>query len=624
MKKSMSLALMASALPLLFAAGAHAQSYTRLVSFGDSLSDNGNLYTGTMGTQPPAPYNHRFTNDKVWAEYLSGSMQGWFTATSYTTGNLDLAWGGARTDNASNSSGPIPGTPTQIGYFQLHGGSFGAGDVASMWAGANDIFQALPGAAGNPSTAASVMTGVSATAGGNVATQVGQLASLGAPTILVMNLPDLGKTPQFSSDPNASALTTLSATVFNTALDTGLKAQATAHSGTNIIQVDIYSAFNAIIANPQAFGFTNVTQECIQVTSCVTGSLDAQNSYLFWDGVHPTEGGHKLVAKVTAQYLYTPTLTEGVGMFADEAYNTRRANLADLADLMHASRAGNGGYFAQAVGAEGSRTTDIALQSQIGTAATLSDQKAYDYQLAGIRAGAVQSLGDGTTYGFGVTALTGTGKAFMVEAKPTDISVDAGMEWRPGSWFIGAGVGAGATSYSDYKRQTLIGAFQEHLNHVDATSYSASLQAGMDSDMGGGWTITPLARLSYTGASMKGFDEIGPIASVAFDNRKVSATSGAVELHASGKLGDHTALTGLLGYEAVLSGDEGDLKGKLINNTAQAFATDMGDVKSPGLMVGVGLSTDFGGFSVGAQYRGTFGSHDQKDQTATISLTKAF
>ncbi len=624
MKKSVSLALTASALTLVLslglAAGARAQSYDRLISFGDSLSDNGNLYNATGGTNPPAPYNHRFTNDKVWAEYLAGSMQMVTNpSATYTTGSFNAAFGGARTDTATMNP---PGTPTQIALYLGHGGNFGQNDVASMWAGANDIFQALPGAAGNPSTAATVMSGVSVTAAGNVATQVGQLSTAGAKTILVMNLPDLGKTPQFSGDPNASALTTLSAVTFNTALDAGLKAQASAHGDSNIVEVDIYSAFNAIIANPSAFGFSNVTQPCIAVSSCVTGSADTQNGYLFWDGVHPTAGGHKLVAKLAAQYLYTPTLTEGVGMFADESYNTRRANVADMSNLLHGAR-GSGGYFLQVVGANGERTRAISTQSQIGTAATLADQSAYDYSLAGVRAGAVQPMGEQTTFGIGVTAMTGDAKAFMVSARPTDLSVDLGMEWNSGGYFIGGNLGAGVGTYSDYRRQTLLAPVWEHLDHVDVSSYSASVQAGFDNSMGD-WTVTPVARLSYAGADMKGFHEIGGIASVAYGDRKVSATSGAVEVQANGKLGDHTRLSGLIGYEAVLSGDEGALKGQLINNTAHPFATDMGDVKSPGLMVGVGVSTDVGGMAVSASYRGTFGANDQKDQAAMISLSKAF
>jgi len=80
----------------------------------------------------------------------------------------------------------------------------------------------------------------------------------------------------------------------------------------------------------------------------------------------------------------------------------------------------------------------------------------------------------------------------------------------------------------------------------------------------------------------------------------------------------------VIGYEAVISGDAEDLRGKLIANTAQAFATDMGDVGSPGVLVGLGLQRNMSGYSLKAQYRGTFGSDSQQDQTALISINKAF
>ncbi|HWU50700.1 MAG TPA: SGNH/GDSL hydrolase family protein [Asticcacaulis sp.] len=620
MKKAFCLTLLASTALFAFAAGASAQSYDRLVSFGDSLTDNGNLYTATG--QPPAPYNHRFTNDKTWAEYLSGTMLGYFTpAAGVNSGSINFAWGGARADNAANSNGAIPSSYQQIQAFVTKGGKFGAGDVASLWAGANDLFQALPTAASNPSTAQAYMTGAAQTAAGYVATETGMLAGAGAKTILVMNLPDLGATPQFNTNASASALSSYSGETFNAALHAGLLQVAGSATGSNIVEVDIFSALQTIEANPTAYGFSDVTHACISVAACVTGTAATQNGYLFWDGVHPTAGGHKLIAALTAQYLYTPALTSGVGLFADESYETRRTTANDMTNLLHAAR--DGGYFAQVVGNDGQRDRSVSVQDMIGGDMVTTDAKAYDYQQAGMRAGFMRPLNASSSLGFGGTVVSGDTKGFMIKARTLDISVDAAYDWRSGPVFVTASAGVGAGSYSNYQRETLFGPYTNGRTHIGTSAYSAALQAGIDHRLGD-WTITPLARLSYVAATMQGFDEFGTIAAVGFKDRKVNSTNGAVELQAVGQIAPTVRVNGVIGYEGVLSGDEGDLRGQLLNNTAQPFTTAMGDVESPGVLAGVGLTAEVGGFDLGAQYRGTFGSHSQKSQSALISVSKKF
>ena len=67
-----------------------------IVIFGDSLSDNGNLYAYMKHQLPVSPpyYNGRFTNGPVWVERL---------ASSYFSGDqshlLDYAYGGAGVSN---------------------------------------------------------------------------------------------------------------------------------------------------------------------------------------------------------------------------------------------------------------------------------------------------------------------------------------------------------------------------------------------------------------------------------------------------------------------------------------------------------------------------------------------
>ncbi|MBW8879864.1 MAG: autotransporter outer membrane beta-barrel domain-containing protein, partial [Asticcacaulis sp.] len=284
---------------------------------------------------------------------------------------------------------------------------------------------------------------------------------------------------------------------------------------------------------------------------------------------------------------------------------------------------GDRGYFVQVVGQGASKNKDISQQGQIGTVATTSSQKAYDYTVGGFRAGAVTAINDDAAFGIAFTALNGESKAFLVSAKPTDLSIDVGVDWNHGPAFITAQVGGSLGQYSDYDRQTLIGAFHETRNQIDVSSLSATIQGGLDHHLGG-WTVTPVARLAYVSADMKGFAEQGTIAAVSFDGRKVSSFNGAVELRAAGKLSETTGLNAVIGYEAAFSGKEGALKGRLIGNTAQPFSTDMGEVGNPGVLLGVGVTTKLLGLNLSASYRGTFGDDDRSGQSGFVGFTKAF
>ena len=94
------------------ASAASAQSYNRLVVFGDSLSDNGNLYAVLGQPTSPPYYQGRFSNGPVFTELLG------FNAANFNgsvTGSINYAFGGSRTDaspsrNRSASSGTATST----------------------------------------------------------------------------------------------------------------------------------------------------------------------------------------------------------------------------------------------------------------------------------------------------------------------------------------------------------------------------------------------------------------------------------------------------------------------------------------------------------------------------------
>jgi len=124
----------------------------------------------------------------------------------------------------------------------------------------------------------------------NIVDTVLFLESKGAQHFLVANLPDLGKTPEFQGNIDLSGLS--AAFDFNLAQAlTLLDAQLTS---IEIVQFDTYRFFNDAIANPGKYGFTNTTERCVD--NLLNGRCNPyDNTWLFWDGSHPTTYAHSLI-----------------------------------------------------------------------------------------------------------------------------------------------------------------------------------------------------------------------------------------------------------------------------------------------------------------------------------------
>ncbi len=88
-----------------------------------------------------------------------------------------------------------------------------------------------------------------------------------------------------------------------------------------MLRVDIGAFFAEVLANPAAFGFTNTTTPACGATPsllCSPANLVAPNAnqtYVFADGVHPTGAAHAAIASMVASMIeapfHTATLTEG-------------------------------------------------------------------------------------------------------------------------------------------------------------------------------------------------------------------------------------------------------------------------------------------------------------------------
>ena len=330
------LAFMSAFVCLTSAALADPNDYNRIIAFGDSLSDNGNLFKNTG--QPPSPpyYNGRFSNGPTWIELLSnpakstnpGSSMNSFWKTPVfsapfdnggTSRNVNAAIGGAET-----VSGLLPSVETQINAFHASGGIFGPRDLVSVQGGDNDLLNFF---AGPPPTQAQI-TSFAIQTGTNEASNIALAIGYGARTILVSNLQNGGALPKAIAGGTLAEQGGLLATVvYNQTLNQATQQLAALNPGVNLVQMDWYSAFNVIRANPIAFGFTNVTQGCTSSLACLASN---GQGYLFWDGVHPTEAGHQLLARYASLLLSTDETGSAVSALGQVALSTR----LDASDIL--------------------------------------------------------------------------------------------------------------------------------------------------------------------------------------------------------------------------------------------------------------------------------------------------
>jgi phospholipase/lecithinase/hemolysin len=252
-------------------------AFSRIFVFGDSLSDTGNFHALT-GFPPPPYYQGRFSNGKVWVEYLADSLQMQiqpgdnFAIGGATTGRINV--------NSVSVGVPLPGLLDEVDSFQAKG--YSASEVGNalfvVWAGANDFFLALDTGA-TPQDL--ISNGVY-----NTAQAVVRLKSSGAQFILVANVPDLGVTPFAHSMGVAPQLTQLCA-AYNQVLAASLDALAA--NGISTIRVDAFKTLDAMAENGATYGFSDVTDAYI-----FTGGDPSE--FLFWDVVHPTTTGHAVFA----------------------------------------------------------------------------------------------------------------------------------------------------------------------------------------------------------------------------------------------------------------------------------------------------------------------------------------
>jgi outer membrane lipase/esterase len=271
---------------------AHATHFSNVFIFGDSLSDSGNvalLTTARSGPPtsnlfiPDFPYaiSDRLTNAQVWVEIAAPTFG--FSAVPSLLGGPNYAFAGARTGPLGGSG--IPSLQTQFFGMYLPTNPISPDALYILAGGGNNARDALTdifGCTGNLACIGAIIGNTAAEFAQDINQMVEALEAGGATNILVWNAPDVGKAPAVI-ELGASALGTLLASAMNNALLLQLA------DDPHVKIFDLFGLVNAAVSS--AFGFDNVTDACGAALGC------NPSEYFFWDGVHPTSGGHAILAE---------------------------------------------------------------------------------------------------------------------------------------------------------------------------------------------------------------------------------------------------------------------------------------------------------------------------------------
>ena len=295
---------------VLAVSGSATSADPKLVVFGTSLSDPGNVFALRGGVNVPPAFDldeygiptaqyphggHHFTNGFTWVEQLGVAIGSAYSVrAAFRNENaaaMNFAVGGAR----ARADATSVNLSIQVAEFLQRTGGVAPSDaeyVIEM--GGNDVRDALQ-VVGNGGDPAPVLQ----EALSSIAGHIELLYSRGARKFLVWNVPNIALTPAIrrldADAPGAAFAAAILTIVFNQGLDFALQ-QLEDLPGIEIRRLDAYQLLTDIVSDPASFGLSNVTAPC--VTANVAPFIcDDPDAFTFWDGIHPTVAVHGIVAQ---------------------------------------------------------------------------------------------------------------------------------------------------------------------------------------------------------------------------------------------------------------------------------------------------------------------------------------
>jgi phospholipase/lecithinase/hemolysin len=337
MKRGLITSILFSFIYFLSIQTSYAITIDKIVAFGDSLSDNGNIYSMTSKAKVGIPalpiipknppyYKGRFTDGLVWLEDL---------AVSLDVPLSDYAYGGAWAEPFHDSGLIFPfSLSSQVNMYSVAAvADFHQADhLFVIWAGANDYISGRDDHEyATDNTVAYIKN------------QIDWLINYGGRHFLLPNLPDISLAPEvLKKGPEFAKAASDLVLMHNRKFMAMIEQEKKDNPDVDFIVIDVTDYMDDLIYHPEKYHLKNVTDSCYgggywfagmkmdpsEVDAAKKANIDLNRSpglraaymtatlaakgdkpcknpdeYMFWDQLHPTRTIHQVIATITMDVL---------------------------------------------------------------------------------------------------------------------------------------------------------------------------------------------------------------------------------------------------------------------------------------------------------------------------------
>lgn len=288
---------------LLLSLTVSAQTVSKFIVFGDSLSDNGNSYEFSHHTKPPDTfyYQGRYSNGPIWIDYVLNTF-----SKEPKNRLLNYAFGGSGVLQSHENAFTL--RQEVDSYLLTHPAKAESDSWFVLWIGANDYLL-------RPNSTKITVNKVISEMERNLL----RLQKHGAQHVIVMGLPDLGLLP-FAHALDVEIQLSDIVQIHNQTLKKRMTELKTRFPKMDWHYMDVNKIFSALVTHPKQYGFVHTTQRCLEPEIKILPTSDTDRGpkawlrtavkrqqadrvradcldYVFLDQIHPTTHVHQIVAQ---------------------------------------------------------------------------------------------------------------------------------------------------------------------------------------------------------------------------------------------------------------------------------------------------------------------------------------